>query len=589
MSEQRNVILAVVLSLAIILVFQFFLFPQSSTDQQPPVNQAGDGISTPPSQGELRLEQRSEEVLLQKGNSNAAASAVPSISVMSSQTDATTAGPETRISIDTPSLHGSISLIGGHLDTLTLVKYHISLNPQSSEITMLTPASGDAPYYVDFGWVPAGTNTAVPIATTRWTTDAQQLTVDKPVTLTWVSTSGVVYQRIFSVDENYMLTVKQRVENYSKDAITLAPYQVIYRYNTPQTEGIYLLYEGPLGVIDGTLRERNYKDLRENNKIFKEESIGGWVGITDKYWLVALAPQQEQKIVTRFLHQTLSSTDVYQVDYVGTLQTLSPGNVGEFSGYVFAGAKEAQLLDHYVKLLGIKKFDLAIDFGWFSFLTKPFFHALTFLHKLVGNFGVAILLFTVAIKILVFPLANKSYQAMSKMKRMQPEIKKLQERFHNDRLQLNQEMMAFYRKEKVNPAAGCLPVLIQVPIFFALYKVLFITIEMRHAPFFGWVQDLSAPDPTNLLNLFGLIPWNPPALLHVGVWPVIMGFTMWWQQRMNPQPTDPVQARIFSVLPVIFTLMLAQFSAGLVIYWAWNNVLSIFQQWIIARKVDKHL
>ncbi|VBB69551.1 Inner membrane protein translocase component YidC, long form [invertebrate metagenome] len=561
MSEQRNVILAVSLSLAIILVFQLILVP---TDQQP---------STPSSVSVAvpsRAEDQSEPLPL-------AVEGVPS-------TDSTA-----RISISTPSLHGSIALIGGRIDTLTMVKYHLTPEPYAPEISLLTPPSSSVPYYVDSGWAPVTPGLEVPDATTRWTADSHYLGVEKPVTLTWTNKDGVVFSRKFSVDSDYMFTVHQKVENHSDVPLTLAPYQAVYRYGTPQTAGMYILHEGPLGLMDGTLREKDYKDLKESGKIFREESEGGWAGITDKYWLVALVPPQNQKATMRFLHQMIRGIDVYQVDHVGPAQTIAPGHLAETVGRVFAGAKEAQLLDYYATTLGIRKFDLAIDFGWFSFLTRPFFHALTFLRGLVGNFGVAILLFTVLIKALVFPLANKSYQAMSKMKKLQPELKKLQERFRDDRVRLNQEMMALYKREKINPAAGCLPILIQIPIFFALYKVLFITIEMRHAPFFGWIQDLSAPDPTSLFNLFSLIPWTPPALLQIGVWPLVMGVTMWLQQRMNPQPADPVQARVFAMLPIVFTVMLAQFSAGLVIYWAWNNVLSILQQWVIMKRMGVKL
>ncbi len=563
MSEQRNVILAVILSLAIMLVFQLVLMPPP-----PPADRQG---AAPPSPATV-----SSPVETQPGPPGLTPGTGPS---HASRPD----GPIARVRIDTPSLHGSIALAGGRLDTLALVRYHVKPDPQSSEIALLTP--GGTPYYVDFGWVPVTPGIELPSATTRWTADSHHLSVDKPVTLTWTNKDGVIFSRTFSVDAHYMFTVQQKIENRSGTPLTLAPYQALYRYGIPSTQGMYILHEGPLGVIGGVLREKDYEDLKEDGKIFRENSTGGWAGITDKYWLVALVPPQDQKTAVRFLHQMVSAVDVYQVDHIGPSQTVPPGGAIEAAGRVFAGAKEAWLLDHYAETLGVKKFDLAIDFGWFYFLTKPFFHALTFLHGLVGNFGVAILLFTVLIKALVFPLANKSYQAMSRMKKLQPELKRLQERFSEDRLRLNQEMMALYKREKVNPAAGCLPILIQIPIFFALYKVLFVTIEMRHAPFFGWIRDLSAPDPTSLFNLFGLISWTPPAFLQIGVWPLIMGVTMWLQQKLNPQPTDPIQARIFAVLPVMFTVMLAQFSAGLVIYWAWNNILSILQQWVIMKKM----
>ncbi len=563
MSEQRNVILAVGLSLVIILVFQLVLMPADLPTSETMPSQQAEGQS-----GFFPLEREGVRTANQQ----------PKVD-----------NQRAIVTIHTPSLHGSVSLIGGRLDTLTMVKYHLTPDPQAPEISLLAPPSGSVPYYVDFGWAPVIPGLEVPSTTTRWTADSLNLGVDKPVTLTWKSKNGVIFRRTFSIDSHYMFTVHQKVENHSGAPLSLAPYQAVYRYGTPQTAGMYILHEGPLGLLNSTLREKDYQDLKESSKIFREESDGGWAGITDKYWLVALVPPQYQKATIRFLHQMIRGIDVYQVDHVGPAQTIAPGASAEAVGWVFAGAKEAQLLHHYSATLGIRKFDLAIDFGWFSFLTRPFFHALTFLRGLVGNFGVAILLFTVIIKALVFPLANKSYQAMSKMKKLQPELKRLQDRFGDDRVRLNQEMMALYKRERINPAAGCLPIVIQIPIFFALYKVLFITIEMRHAKFFGWIHDLSAPDPTSVFNLFGMIPWTPPALLQIGVWPLVMGVTMWLQQKMNPQPADPIQARVFTVLPVVFTVMLAQFSAGLVIYWAWNNILSILQQWVIMKRMGVRL
>ncbi|MFN3077630.1 MAG: membrane protein insertase YidC, partial [Alphaproteobacteria bacterium] len=341
---------------------------------------------------------------------------------------------------------------------------------------------------------------------------------------------------------------------------------------------------GPRLIDCKTTASTTPGDIKEPGGAFKQDSVGGWAGLTDKYWLAAVAPDQKMAITARFVHRLADSADRFQVDYLGTqVVTIPPGASVEVVDHLFVGAKESNLLDAYSDRLGIPKFDLAIDFGWFYFLTKPFFIALQFLHGLLGNFGLAILALTVVVKLLFFPLANKSYRAMSKMKKLQPEMKKLQERFADDKVRLNQELVALYKREKANPASGCLPILVQIPVFFALYKVLFVTIEMRQAPFYGWIHDLSAPDPTTLFNLFGLIPWTPPAFLMIGVWPLVMGITMYLQQKLNPQPADPVQAKMFLFLPLIFTFMLASFPAGLVIYWAWNNALSIGQQWVIMR------
>ncbi|MEO5373800.1 MAG: membrane protein insertase YidC [Alphaproteobacteria bacterium] len=575
MSEQRNVILAVVLSMVILLGFQYL-----------------EGRRAPPPPPEATVERAMAPA--------AQAPAAPTIpATPATPTPVAAPGAPTqpaaavvngpRVRISTPSLHGSISLTGARVDQLTLVRYHETPDPQSPEIVLLSPHGTPNPYFAEFGWAATGQGVALPGADAVWTADGSELTPDRPVTLSWTNGAGLRFERTFRVDDKYMFSVTQRVENRGTAPVTLSPYALISRFGTPQTAGMYILHEGPLGVLDGTLKEKTYSDLQEKGGALSQDSIGGWAGVTDKYWLVAVAPDQKAKVSARFFHKHLVNSDLYQVDYLGQPQTAAPGATIEAGGHLFAGAKEAQTLDYYQATLGIDRFDLAIDFGWFYFLTKPFFYALRFLHAVFGNFGVAILAFTVVIKLLIYPLANKSYQAMSKMKKLQPEMKKLQERFGDDKVRLNQELMALYKREKANPAAGCLPVLVQIPVFFSLYKVLFVTIEMRQAPFFGWIHDLSAPDPTSLFNLFGLIPWQPPQMLMIGIWPLVMGITMWFQQKLNPQPTDPVQAKVFGFLPIIFTVMLANFAAGLVIYWAWNNALSILQQWVIMKRMGVKL
>jgi YidC/Oxa1 family membrane protein insertase len=383
-----------------------------------------------------------------------------------------------------------------------------------------------------------------------------------------------------------MFTVSQTVENSSSAPVALFPYGLVSRTGTPPVAGTYILHEGPIGVFNGTLDDDvKYSSLKAGEpRVYA--TTGGWMGFTDKYWLVSLIPDQQESAKARFSRTDRDHTEIYQVDYTGSEHMVPAGGSISSSDRLFAGAKEVHLLDRYESELGIPKFDRAIDFGWFYFLTKPIFLTLDVLYHWVGNFGIAIMLLTVIIKAIFFPLANKSYRAMSKMKVLQPEMQKLRERFGDDKARLNQEMMALYKRVGANPMAGCLPIVIQIPVFFSLYKVLYVTIEMRHAPFYGWIHDLSAPDPTSFINLFGLLPFHAPAIafLTIGAWPLIMGVTMFLQQKLNPQPADPIQAKMFMILPVVFTYMLSQFAAGLVIYWAWNNLLSIAQQWVIMRR-----
>jgi YidC/Oxa1 family membrane protein insertase len=379
-----------------------------------------------------------------------------------------------------------------------------------------------------------------------------------------------------------MFSVHDAVQNTGSAPVALMPYGLVSRTGTPEVAGYYILFEGMIGDLDGSLQEVKYASLHPGEPD-EYASKGGWLGFTDKYWLTALIPPQDMAIKGRFTHTLEGGVDRYQTDFLGPSVTVAPGGTAATSSRFFAGAKEVDLLDAYAAS-GIPRFDRAIDFGWFYFLTKPIFLTLQFFDKLLGNFGLAILLLTLCVKLLFFPLANKSYKAMSKMKLLAPEIQKLRERFPDDKARQQQETMALYKKIGANPLAGCLPIVIQIPVFFSLYKVLFVTIEMRHAPFFGWIHDLSAPDPTSFFNLFGLLPFAVPAFLMIGAWPLIMGVTMFLQQKLNPQPVDPVQARMFMILPVVFTYMLAHFPAGLVIDWAWNNSLSIGQQWLIMHR-----
>src|SRR5262249_24001916 len=487
-----------------------------------------------------------------------------------------------RVRIETPRLHGSIDLSGARLDDLTLATYHETVDPKSPEVVLLSPPGTQDPYLAEFGWVAASPDVKVPGQHTRWIEPRGALTPANPVTLTWDNGQGLVFTRTISVDKDYMFTVRDTVRNNGPAPVKLLPYGLISRTGTPQVAGYYILHEGLIGYLGGSLQEIKYSSLTPGTPL-DYTSHGGWLGFTDKYWLTSLIPPQNEAIKARLTHTVDDGVDRYQADFLGPEVTIAPDSTASSSARFFAGAKEVNLLDVY-KDSGIPLFDRAIDFGWFYFLTKPIFLILQFFYEILGNFGLAILLLTLCVKLLFFPLANKSYQAMSKMKLLQPELQKLRERFPDDKARQQQEMMALYKRVGANPLAGCLPIVIQIPVFFALYKVLFVTIEMRHAPFFGWIHDLSAPDPTSFANLFGLLPFVPPAILMIGAWPLIMGLTMFLQQKLNPQPVDPVQARMFMFLPIVFTYMLAAFPAGLVIYWAWNNLLSIGQQWTIMRR-----
>ncbi|QFS96163.1 Membrane protein insertase YidC [Labrenzia sp. THAF191b] len=578
-SENRNTILAIVLSLIVLLGWQYFVAaPQLERQQaelqaqQEAAQKAATGTTNPDAP--------------QPTGSQGANTAAPAAGQQAAFANRDTAlAASQRVTIDTPSLEGSLNLKGGRLDDIRLKDYHETVDKSSPTIVLFSPSGSPKPYYADYGWVgDPGSNIALPGPDTIWSIDGETtLTPSTPVTLSWDNGAGLIFKRTFSVDDNYMFTVNQAVENTGADAVTLYPYGLIARKGMPETNGIYILHEGLLGVFgaDG-LKEVDYDDLMEEGSIRPSKVDQGWLGITDKYWAATLIPTPGQEFQPGFSHS--ATTDVFQADYLGNGVTIAGGATGESSSYLFAGAKETKVLDGYEEALGIERFELLIDWGWFYFLTKPMFFAIDWFFHLFGNFGVAILVVTVIVKLIFFPLANKSYVSMSKMKLVQPQMTEIREKYSDDRQKQQQALMELYKKEKINPLAGCLPILVQIPVFFALYKVLYVTIEMRHAPFFGWIQDLSAPDPTTIFNLFGLIPWDPPQMLMLGVWPLIMGITMFIQMKMNPAPPDPTQQMIFTWMPVIFTFMLASFPAGLVIYWAWNNTLSVTQQYVIMRR-----
>jgi YidC/Oxa1 family membrane protein insertase len=569
--DQRNLLLAIVASLAIIFGFQFLM-------------------------GELYPDRHKPQQTTETGTTTGEAvprPAVPGVPIQAPAVDrAQVLAKSPRITIDNGAVDGSLTLRGGRIDDLKLKKFRETLDDDSPEVTLLSPAGGESPYYAAFGWVAAaGDDRALPDGDTEWRGSGNTLAPGQPVTLTWDNGEGLEFTRTISIDENYMFEVTQTVRNRGSASVSLFPYGFISRTNPPPVLGFFILHEGPIGVLGETLQEVDYDDLEDDGSV-SYTNTGGWIGITDKFWLVSLIPEAQDGATGRFSHVVVDGGNRYQADFTGSARQVAPGASSSVTTHLFAGAKEVGLLDGYAEQYGIDKFDRAIDFGWFYFLTKPLFYVLIYINGQVGNFGIAILLLTVLIKLVMFPLANKSYRSMSRMKALQPEIMELRERFGDDKQRLNQEMMGLYKEKKVSPAAGCLPIAVQIPVFFALYKVLFVTIEMRHAPFFGWIQDLSAPDPTTFINLFGLLPFSVEGLpyaefLMIGAWPLIMGISMFLQQKLNPQPPDPVQAKIFMMLPIIFTFLLARFPSGLVIYWAWNNTLSIGQQWVIMRGVAK--
>jgi YidC/Oxa1 family membrane protein insertase len=573
--NNRNFILAILLSLGVLFAWQVLFLPKTPP---PDTKQAA--------QQEQRVEPGPPQPPAQSGGApESAAPQSGAAAVALTREEALAKSP--RIAIDTPSLKGSIALKGGRIDDLTLKDYRETVEPSSPQVVLLSPAGGPHAYYAESGFVAGAGDKglALPGADTLWTAASEApLTQDAPVTLTFDNGKGLKFTRTISVDDKYMFTIDDQVANTGADAVTLHPYALVSRHETPHVQGFYILHEGLIGVVNEGLEEITYAKALKASQPVQVDSNNGWLGITDKYWATVVIPEQGKPFNATFSGRQTDGRDFFQTAYLMGPLAIAPGQTGQAQGRVFAGAKEVHVVDGYAATYAIPRFDRLIDWGWFYFLTKPLFFALDFFYKLVGNFGVSILIVTVLIKLILYPLANKSYVSMSKMKKLAPEMQRIKERYGDDRMRQQQAMMDLYKKEKVNPASGCLPILVQIPIFFALYKVLFITIEMRHAPFFGWIQDLSAPDPTNIFNLFGLIPWDPPHLLMIGIWPIIMGITMWVQMQLNPAPPDPVQQKIFAWMPVFFTFLLASFPAGLVIYWAWNNLLSVIQQSVIMSR-----
>ncbi|MAJ86014.1 MAG: membrane protein insertase YidC [Candidatus Pelagibacter sp.] len=484
-----------------------------------------------------------------------------------------------RVLIQNKNVEGSISLTGAILDDLSFTNYRKKLN-EDDRVIFLNPKDVEDGYFVETGWTSIQNSVKVPSIDSQWTVKGNKLLgPNNPVTLEWKNNEGLIFRKIISLDEKFLFRINQEVQNNSNKNVELFPYAQITRNKKPDdVQGFYILHEGFIGVFDGDLKEDGYEDIKD--KKISREAKNGWLGITDKYWMTAVVPPKDESFKSTFLYK-----DVFKANYILNSPVLiNSSSKANNEIRLFAAAKEVDTVDGYAESESIEKFDLVIDWGWFYFFTKPLFFVIDYLFKISGNFGIAIVLITLAIRIIFFPLANYSFRSMAKMKALQPEMTRLKEIHKDDKVKLQQEMMALYRKEKINPASGCLPILIQIPFFFAIYKMLFISLEMRHQPFFGWIQDLSAKDPTSLFNLFGLIPWDPPSFLVIGIWPILMGLTMFLQQKLNPAPPDPIQAKIFAFFPLFLTIILAPFPSGLVVYWTVNNVLTIAQQWVIMRK-----
>jgi len=576
MQENRNFILAIVLTIVILFGWEYFYSaPIRTTDNQAVTDQAAVGVNNEiagvPEMGTGQTE-------VGGGIPGMAAPVVKE--VFSSRSEVINA--RDNIVIDSPRLSGSISLKGLRFDDISLKDYRETVDPNSENVKVLNPSEAFSAYFADFGWIGDGKK---PDNSSIWSANKTTLTPEEGIIFTWDNGEGLIFTREISLDKDYMFTVKQRVDNNSADTLAMATYGRIYREGG-EGQGLFILHEGPLRVGDEGKEEITFADLED--EIYEKDEVteGGWVGITDKNWLVALVPNQVENFTTNVSRTQQNGGIQFHVNFATNGVSLQPGGSIEKTSQFFAGAKEVDLLDQYTEIDGIKMFDYAIDWGWFHFITKPIYIGLSFFYGIVGNFGIAILLLTVVIKGMLFPMANKQYESMGRMKKLQPKMQKLKEQYGDDKARMQQETMKMYKEEKVNPLASCLPIFIQIPIFFSLYKVLYVTIDMRHAPFFGWIRDLSAPDPMLVTNLFGLIPWEPTGFLAIGILPVFMGVTMFLQQKLNPPMADPMQQKIFAFMPIMFTFILAGFSVGLVIYWTWNNILTICQQWFIMRRVE---
>jgi YidC/Oxa1 family membrane protein insertase len=559
--DNKNVFVAIALSMSVLLFWgAFFETPKEEGQNLKTSNQ---------------IQQKTEDTL--KPNTNQAPS-INQIIVQKKLSREDSIKKSNRIKIENKNIVGSISLEGGLIDDISF-KNHKQKVEGNKNIEFLNPSQSENGFYVESGWASIGNNIKVPTKNSMWEIEGnKKLTDQSPVTIKWNNKEGIIFKKKIELDEKYLFKVNQEIQNNTSKNIELYPYAQITRNKIPDDiQNFYISHEGFIGVFDDELKEDDYDDI-EDNKIVRETNEG-WLGITDKYWMTVLVPEKGKNFKSTFQYNNTFKANYIINDPI----KINASSNGSNNFRLFVAAKEVDTIDTYAEAQNINKLDLVIDWGWFYFFTKPLFFVIDYLFKLSGNFGIAIVLITLAIRALFFPLANFSFRSMAKMKAVTPEMTRLKELHKDDKVKLQQEMMALYRKEKINPASGCLPVLIQIPFFFAIYKMLFISLEMRHQPFFGWVKDLSAADPTSIFNLFGLIPWDPPSFMIIGIWPILMGASMWVQQKLNPAPTDPIQAKIFAFFPLFLTIILASFPSGLVVYWTVNNILTIAQQWVINK------
>ena len=586
--DQRNLLLAILLSVGVLMAWNFFYAgPKATLEKERRERiqreQQAQGTKPPVATRDGSVPSVSGGGRPQVGGNPVTA---PSVS------RATALAETKRLAIATSAIKGSINLLGGRIDDIELVRYHETVDPTSPNIVLFSPANAPEPYFAESGWVaPPGSSAKLPDRNSQWTVEgsAATLRAGETVTLRWDNGQGLVFRRAITVDDNYLFQITDSIENKTTERVVLYPYARIYRYGTPKIENFFIQHEGLIGYLgDEKLKELTYASAaKPGGSLSFDGKTGGWLGFTDKYWASALIPDQGAKYYANMTGtaKTDQRKEHFQADFRLGEVVVAPGASQSTKSRLFVGAKKVDLINAYEEKRHILEFSYIIDWGWFYFITRPLHQLIEWFYHLLGNFGLAILAVTVVVKAAFFYFANKSYESMAKMKKLQPEMERLRERYKDDKVAQQRELMELYKKEKINPLVGCLPVLIQIPVFFALYKVLFISIDMRHAPFFGWIRDLSAPDPTTIFNLFGLLPYTLPDYIPaIGVWPLLMGITMWLQMQLNPQQPDPIQQQIFNWMPVLFTFLLASFPAGLVIYWAWNNVLSLAQQYLIMKR-----
>jgi len=556
--DNKNVFIAIALSMSVLLFWGAFFESPNPIDQSSATQQ---------------------QVKEKAKNNNDITPNINQVIETTSVSREESIGTANRIKIENKNIIGTISLKGALIDDISFKNYKQNLQ-ENNNVEFLNPKQTENGYFIETGWTSIGNKVKVPSLDSTWTVIGNNiLSENKPITLNWKNDEGIIFKKKIELDEKYLFKISQIVENNTNKSIDLYPYAQITRNKIPEDiQNFYISHEGFIGVFDEELKEDDYDDVEEKKIV--READSGWFGITDKYWMTALVPKSGENFKATFLYK-----NTFKANYIlNNPTTIKPSSSNFNDVRLFVAAKEVETIDSYAADQKINKLDLVIDWGWFYFFTKPLFFIIDYLFKFSGNFGIAIVLITLSIRILFFPLANYSFRSMAKMKALQPEMVRLKELHKEDKMKLQQEMMALYKKEKVNPASGCLPVLIQIPFFFAIYKMLFISLEMRHQPFFGWIKDLSAQDPTTIFNFFGLIPWDPPSFLMIGVWPILMGLSMWVQQKLNPAPADPIQAKIFAFFPIFLTVILASFPSGLVVYWTINNILTIAQQWVIMKK-----